>query len=71
LESYNVTSVPQRGKQQQRQRSEEGYYIFLLLDGKSGLGKYNQFKSGNGSLPDENSTYDDITHKTAHLSVIT
>jgi nucleoside-diphosphate-sugar epimerase len=39
--------------------------IGLLLDGKSGLGKYNQFASGSGSLPDEDSTYDDITRKTA------
>lgn len=39
--------------------------IGLLLDGKSGLGRYNQFASGSGSLPDSDSTYDDITRKTA------
>jgi nucleoside-diphosphate-sugar epimerase len=39
--------------------------IGLLLDGKSGLGRYNQFASGSGSLPDPDSTYDDITRKTA------
>jgi len=43
--------------------------IGLLLDGKSGLGKYNQFVSGSGSTPDINSTYDDITRKTAFNAI--
>ena len=43
--------------------------IGLLLDGKSGLGKYNQFVSGSGSTPDIQSTYDDITRKTAFHAI--
>ena len=43
--------------------------IGLLLDGKSGLGKYNQFVSGSGSTPDKESTYDDITRRTAFNAI--
>merc|ERR1712150_287570 len=39
--------------------------IGLLFDGESGLGNINRFVSGSGSIPDNNSTYDDITTLTA------
>jgi len=56
------------------QNSNEPYVgvvhsLGLLLDGKSGLGKYNRFASGSGSVPDPESTYDDITRKTAYYAI--
>ncbi|CAB9499825.1 NAD dependent epimerase dehydratase family protein [Seminavis robusta] len=39
--------------------------VGLLLDEESGLGQYNRFASGSGSLPDSGSTYDTITRLTA------
>lgn len=37
----------------------------MLLDDESGLGQYNRFASGSGSLPDSGATYDTITRVTA------
>ena len=54
---------------------EEGGYvgvvhcIGLLLDDASGLGTYNRFVSGSGSVPDENSSYDAITRVTAFNAI--
>jgi nucleoside-diphosphate-sugar epimerase len=54
---------------------EEGGYvgvihcIGLLLDGESGLGQYNRFASGSGSVPDADATYDAITRVTAHNAI--
>lgn len=39
--------------------------VGLLFDDSSGLGSYNRFVSGSGSLPDSASTYDTITRLTA------
>lgn len=39
--------------------------VGLLLDEESGLGAYNRFASGSGSLPDTDATYDTITRLTA------
>lgn len=43
--------------------------IGLLLDDASGLGTYNRFVSGSGSVPDENSSYDGITRLTAFNAI--
>jgi len=43
--------------------------IGLLLDDASGLGSYNRFLSGSGSVPDENSSYDSITRLTAFNAI--
>lgn len=43
--------------------------IGLLLDEASGLGTYNRFLSGSGSVPDDNSSYDDITRVTAFNAI--
>lgn len=54
---------------------EEGDYtgmihcIGLLFDTESGLGDYNRFVSGSGSLPDGDSTYDSITRITAFHAI--
>lgn len=54
--------------------SEGGYVgvvhcIGLLLDDASGLGTYNRFVSGSGSVPDDNSSYDSITRVTAFNAI--
>ena len=54
--------------------SEGGYSgivhcIGLLLDSESGLGEYNVFVSGSGSLLDSKSTYDTITRITAFNAI--
>jgi nucleoside-diphosphate-sugar epimerase len=43
--------------------------IGLLFDDASGLGEYNRFVSGSGSLPDPQSTYDAITRQTAFNAI--
>lgn len=43
--------------------------IGLLFDGESGIGNLNKFVSGSGSVPDEASSYDDITRKTAFNAI--
>ena len=43
--------------------------IGLLLDDASGLGTYNRFVSGSGSVPDENSSYETITKLTAFNAI--
>ena len=43
--------------------------IGLLFDGESGIGDLNRFVSGSGSVPDETSSYDDITRKTAFNAI--
>lgn len=43
--------------------------IGLLFDDASGLGQFNVFVSGSGSLPDVNSTYDTITRLTAFNAI--
>jgi len=43
--------------------------IGLLFDGDSGIGNFNRFVSGSGSIPEENSTYDDITRLTAFNAI--
>jgi nucleoside-diphosphate-sugar epimerase len=43
--------------------------IGLLLDDASGLGTYNRFVSGSGSVPDDNSSYDSITRLTAFNAI--
>jgi nucleoside-diphosphate-sugar epimerase len=43
--------------------------IGLLFDDASGLGSYNRFVSGSGSLPDRESTYDTITRLTAFNAI--
>jgi len=43
--------------------------IGLLFDDASGLGSYNRFVSGSGSLPDADSTYDTITRVTAFNAI--
>ena len=43
--------------------------IGLLFDDASGLGSYNKFVSGSGSLPDANSTYETITRQTAFNAI--
>lgn len=43
--------------------------VGLLLDDESGLGQYNRFASGSGSLPDSGSTYDAITRVTAFNAI--
>ena len=43
--------------------------IGLLLDDASGLGTYNRFVSGSGSVPDDNSSYDGITRVTAFNAI--
>lgn len=54
---------------------QEGGYVAvvhcigLLLDDASGLGTYNRFVSGSGSVPDENSSYDGITRQTAFNAI--
>jgi nucleoside-diphosphate-sugar epimerase len=43
--------------------------IGLLFDDESGLGQYNVFVSGSGSLPDPKSTYDTITRLTGFNAI--
>lgn len=43
--------------------------VGLLLDDESGLGQYNRFASGSGSLPDSGATYDAITRLTAFNAI--
>jgi len=43
--------------------------IGLLFDGESGIGNLNKFVSGSGSVPDDSSSYDDITRKTAFNAI--
>eukprot|EP00980_Cylindrotheca_fusiformis_P008750 scaffold1869_cov122-Cylindrotheca_fusiformis.AAC.12 len=43
--------------------------IGLLFDDASGLGTYNRFVSGSGSIPDSSSTYDTITRQTAFNAI--
>lgn len=43
--------------------------IGLLFDEQSGLGRFNVFVSGSGSLPDANSSYDTITRLTAFNAI--
>lgn len=43
--------------------------IGLLFDDASGLGNYNRFVSGSGSIPDSESTYDTITRVTAFHAI--
>jgi nucleoside-diphosphate-sugar epimerase len=43
--------------------------IGLLFDETSGIGSYNRFVSGSGSLPDADSTYDTITRLTAFHAI--
>ncbi|CAJ1966875.1 unnamed protein product [Cylindrotheca closterium] len=43
--------------------------IGLLFDDDSGLGTYNRFVSGSGSIPDGSSSYDDITRLTAFNAI--
>eukprot|EP00555_Chaetoceros_dichaeta_P004722 CAMPEP_0198254166 /NCGR_PEP_ID=MMETSP1447-20131203/4528_1 /TAXON_ID=420782 /ORGANISM="Chaetoceros dichaeta, Strain CCMP1751" /LENGTH=358 /DNA_ID=CAMNT_0043940129 /DNA_START=142 /DNA_END=1218 /DNA_ORIENTATION=- len=43
--------------------------IGLLFDGDSGIGNFNRFVSGSGSIPEDNSTYDDITRVTAFNAI--
>lgn len=43
--------------------------IGLLFDGESGIGDLNKFVSGSGSVPDDASTYDDITRLTAFNAI--
>jgi len=43
--------------------------IGLLFDSDSGLGDWNKFVSGSGSVPDEQSTYETITRQTAFHAV--
>ena len=43
--------------------------IGLLFDDASGLGNYNRFVSGSGSIPDTDATYDSITRLTAFNAV--
>jgi len=43
--------------------------VGLLFDDASGLGSYNRFVSGSGSLPDADSTYDTITRLTAFNAI--
>ncbi|KAL7575599.1 hypothetical protein ACA910_020167 [Epithemia clementina (nom. ined.)] len=56
---------------EEEEEEEEGYYvgivhcIGLLLDGESGLGDWNRFASGSGSLVNPQSSYDAITRQTA------
>ena len=43
--------------------------IGLLFDDSTGLGNYNRFVSGSGSIPDADATYDTITRLTAFNAV--
>jgi nucleoside-diphosphate-sugar epimerase len=43
--------------------------IGLLFDDASGLGNFNRFVSGSGSLPDADSTYDSITRLSAFNAI--
>jgi len=43
--------------------------IGLLFDDESGLGDYNRFASGSGSIPDSESSYDAITRQTAFNAI--
>jgi hypothetical protein len=43
--------------------------VGLLLDDESGLGQYNRFASGSGSLPGSGSTYDTVTRLTAFNAI--
>ena len=43
--------------------------VGLLFDDASGLGNFNSFVSGSGSLPDAESTYDTITRLTAFNAI--
>jgi NAD dependent epimerase/dehydratase family len=43
--------------------------VGLLFDDASGLGSYNRFVSGSGSLPDADSTYETITRVTAFNAI--
>jgi NAD dependent epimerase/dehydratase family len=43
--------------------------IGLLFDDSSGLGQFNSFVSGSGSIPDKESTYDTITRLTAFNAI--
>lgn len=43
--------------------------IGLLFDGESGIGNLNKFVSGSGSVPDDSSSYDDITRLTAFNAI--
>jgi len=43
--------------------------IGLLFDSSSGLGRFNRFVSGSGSVPEQSSTYDDITRITAFQAI--
>lgn len=43
--------------------------IGLLFDGDSGIGNLNRFVSGSGSVPDDDSSYDDITRLTSFNAI--
>lgn len=43
--------------------------IGLLLDDESGFGSWNRFASGSGSVPDEGSSYDEITRLTGFNAI--
>ena len=43
--------------------------VGLLFDDSSGLGNLNRLVSGSGSVPDTQSTYDDITRQTAFNAI--
>jgi nucleoside-diphosphate-sugar epimerase len=43
--------------------------IGLLFDSESGIGEYNIYVSGSGSIPDSESTYDKITRETAFNAI--
>ena len=43
--------------------------IGLLFDDSSGLGTFNRLVSGSGSIPEKESTYDDITRQTAFHAI--
>lgn len=43
--------------------------IGLLFDDASGVGNFNRFVSGSGSVPDSESTYDEITRKSAFNAI--
>lgn len=43
--------------------------IGLLLDTESGLSSLNKYASGSGSIPTTESTYDNITRKTAYVAI--
>jgi hypothetical protein len=43
--------------------------IGLLFDDASGIGNFNRFVSGSGSVPDADSTYDEITRQSAFNAI--